>query len=229
MVATHMSKDYTYNLEVDYDELLGKKWANCMKNTLTSVSMKNLMYNLHEKYKNCNFFYPSKHDIFNAFKQVNPTDIKVVIVDANPKFSEFSNGLAFGSKYTDKEDVPHDIINLFKQINEKYHNDITVSNDYTLKAWAQQGVLLLNTALTGTLSTRDTADWYFFIQNVLNYINEYKTGIIFLFIEDGNFYSSIINKKKHTVIKSKNLTINKLEEINNELLFINGENSDIEW
>jgi uracil-DNA glycosylase len=229
MEVKHLSKEHKYDLVVDYDELLGKKWANCIKNTLTSKQMNELMYNLHEKYKSCNFFYPSKHDIFNAFKYVGPSEIKVVIVDTLPKFSEHSNGLALGTKYTDKEDVPRDILDLFKQINTKYHSNITISNDYTLKAWANQGVLLLNSALTGTQMSRDISEWYFFVQNVIKYINDFKTGVVFLFLEDANFYSSMVNKKRHTVIKSKSLTIDKLDEINNEILFMNGEGFNIEW
>lgn len=88
---------------------------------------------------------PSQVDIFNAFDRLKPQDVKVLIIGQDPYPDEAkAHGLAFSYK-DGKISADDSLRNIFYKIKE----DVGIDNSYTnLSAWKEQGVLLLNTALT---------------------------------------------------------------------------------
>lgn len=89
---------------------------------------------------------PDNHEIiFNSFHNLSPEKVKVLIIGQDPyPDTRKAHGLAFSFK--DGNIPPKDsLINIFKKIN----HDLDIDNQYTnLTCWREQGVLLLNTALT---------------------------------------------------------------------------------
>lgn len=89
---------------------------------------------------------PNNHEIiFNSFKNLSPKDVKVLIIGQDPyPDTRKAHGLAFSFK--DGSIPPKDsLINIFRKID----HDLRINNNYTnLTCWREQGVLLLNTALT---------------------------------------------------------------------------------
>ena len=91
------------------------------------------------------FSTPQKDDIFNAFKLTEFEDVKVLILGQDPYPNpEHAHGLAFSSR---AEKCPASLKNIFKVINKNYDKDF-VFDKWELTSWAEQGVFLLNTALT---------------------------------------------------------------------------------
>lgn len=88
---------------------------------------------------------PNQSDIFNAFERLKLQDVKVLIIGQDPYPDEAkAHGLAFSYK-DGKLSAEDSIRNIFYKIKE----DVGIDNSYTnLSAWKEQGVLLLNTALT---------------------------------------------------------------------------------
>ena len=91
--------------------------------------------------------YPAPERIFYAFTLFNITFCKVVIIGADPYHgTDQAMGLAF-SIAPDTAALPPSLRNIFKEIeSDTGVAPADISGDLT--GWAQQGVLLLNTALT---------------------------------------------------------------------------------
>lgn len=88
---------------------------------------------------------PNQGDIFNAFEGLKPQDVKVLIIGQDPYPDEAkAHGLAFSYK-NGKIPAKDSLLNIFRKVEE----DVEIDNSFTnLSAWKEQGVLLLNTALT---------------------------------------------------------------------------------
>jgi uracil-DNA glycosylase len=94
-----------------------------------------------------------------------------------------------------------------KNICKELFNDLGVMRvSGNLTDWAEQGVLLLNTALTvraGEPGSHASIGWAFFTKAILNALNAKEEPIVFLLW--GNHaqkFASMIDLNKHFVIKS---------------------------
>src|SRR5258705_3291068 len=91
--------------------------------------------------------YPA--DVFRALRLTSPDDVKVVIFGQDPYHGEDrgapqAHGLAFSVPSPVRP--PPSLRNIFKEINASLGYEAPAHG--CLDAWAQQGVLLLNTSLT---------------------------------------------------------------------------------
>jgi uracil DNA glycosylase len=220
-----------YKLEIDYSLLMGQ-WSDLLNKFLQTEDMYNLMLSLHENYKNKKDYYPSKKDIFKSFKDVRLNNITVVIINCTPTFNHRSNGLAFANKDSLINDFDPTLFNLFNGIENHICGGLMVDKDYTLSHWTDQGVFLLNTALTGTTKKPDVEEWSKFINYFITYLNDMliHSGVIFAFIGDnGTHYTSKINQRKHNVLQFQTLNVDALEDINQEITEQNGREFRIQW
>lgn len=89
--------------------------------------------------------YPPQGDILNALAYVASEDVRAVILGQDPYHGP---GQAMGLSFSvpKGEKLPPSLRNIYKEMASDLGCSIPVSGD--LSAWAQQGVLLLNTTLT---------------------------------------------------------------------------------
>lgn len=89
--------------------------------------------------------YPPQGDILNALAYVAPGDVSAVILGQDPYHGP---GQAMGLSFSvpNGEKLPPSLRNIYKEMASDLGCNMPVSGD--LSAWAQQGVLLLNTTLT---------------------------------------------------------------------------------
>lgn len=89
--------------------------------------------------------YPPQGDILNALAYVAPGDVRAVILGQDPYHGP---GQAMGLSFSvpSGEKLPPSLRNIYKEMASDLGCNMPVSGD--LSAWAQQGVLLLNTTLT---------------------------------------------------------------------------------
>ena len=89
--------------------------------------------------------YPPQGDILNALAYVAPEGVRAVILGQDPYHGP---GQAMGLSFSvpKGEKLPPSLRNIYKEMASDLGCSIPVSGD--LSAWAQQGVLLLNTTLT---------------------------------------------------------------------------------
>jgi len=146
--------------------------------------------------------YPPGSQIFHAFEATPFKDLKVVILGQDPYHGA---GQAHGLCFSVPEGIkpPPSLVNIFKELKEDVGMPIPKSGN--LEKWANQGVLLLNAALTVRAAEPNShaSIWAPFTDMVIQKISDQKKGIVFLlwgkFAQDKQ---ALIDTTKHHVLKA---------------------------
>ena len=125
--------------------------------------------------------YPPQRDVFNAFKLTALENLKVVILGQDPYHGpNQAHGLAFSVRHGVR--VPPSLQNMYKELALEYP-DFAIPEHGCLEAWAEQGVLLLNTVLT-VVATQPNSHrhlgWEQFTDKVIANISAQCQGIVFM-------------------------------------------------
>lgn len=136
--------------------------------------------------------YPPPVDVFNAYKYTPLEDLKVVILGQDPYHNGQAIGLSFG---VDTKPIPPSLRNIYKELCNEYDH-VPEEFDYSLRHWAEQGVLMLNTSLTVQKSNAaaHAGLWNFMIDQTIRVINQEAPMAIFvLWGKHAQSYTSKIN------------------------------------
>ena len=145
---------------------------------------------------------PNPNNIFKAFEYCSFSSTKVVIFGQDPYFQkDVANGLAFS--VGSKQPLPSSLKNIYKEI----ESDVGAlsNNDGYLKSWADQGVLLLNSALTvevGKPGSHSKIGWQDFIFEIVKIINKKQNIVFILWGNDAKKYIKYIDKDIHLILSS---------------------------
>ncbi len=147
--------------------------------------------------------YPAGADIFNALNSTPFDQVKVVILGQDPYHGP---GQAHGLCFSVRPGVPlpPSLQNICKEI----HADLglPVPRSGCLDAWAQQGVLLLNSVLTvaaGQAASHQGKGWEIFTDRVISLLNEHGDNLVFLLW--GSYAQrkgAMIDRNRHLVLQS---------------------------
>lgn len=167
--------------KIDWYKYFGE-WSknNEWKEFLNNRYMYSVLKYLSQEYKSGKIIYPRRENIFKAFKLCNPHKIKVVILGQDPYYDGRATGLAFANEGLGK--LSPSLKHIINSVEKDVHRGLKLDFDITLESWAQQGVLLLNTALTVQHNKPNSHKkvWDKFTKFVISYIAENKPGTIFL-------------------------------------------------
>jgi uracil-DNA glycosylase len=165
-------------------KLKGTGWDDKLKSYLLSDEMdKTLNLLLKEAMDGKRFTPPVKY-LFSAFEKCGFDKTEVVFIGQDPYPQlDVADGLAFSCSRQDKAEVS--LKSLYDEIKNtvpEEQRDPNPSND--LKRWADQGILLLNSAFTTTISKPGTHQllWRPFLINVLDALVWNKPGIVYVFL-----------------------------------------------
>ena len=130
--------------------------------------------------KSSEVVYPQRKNVFRAFRECSPTNLKVVILGQDPYHDGSAIGLAFGNN-NEKLRISPSLKKILECV-EREFNTLKIDEDITLQSWANQGVLLLNTALTVEKSKpkSHSKPWKLFTEFVVKYIAQNFPGTIFM-------------------------------------------------
>ena len=147
--------------------------------------------------------FPAHSDMFRAFHLTSFAALKVVILGQDPYHGVGqANGLCFS--VSTGVSFPPSLRNIFKELED----DVGVSKPQSgdLAAWAEQGILLLNTTLTGRQgapASHQGKGWETFTDEVIRCISQKKEKIVFvLWGQSARRKKSLIDVTKHTCIES---------------------------
>ncbi len=179
-------------------------WKEVLKNEFTKPYFQQIVTFLKTEKAAGKIIYPPGSLLFNAFNQTPFHKLKVVILGQDPYHGEGqAHGLSFSVQNGIK--LPPSLANIYKEI----QNDIGIAMPVhfgNLTRWAEQGVLLLNTALTVRANEPNSHakfGWSDFTDAVIQKISDEKKGIIFLLW--GKFAQekqNLIDETKHVVLKA---------------------------
>ena len=147
--------------------------------------------------------YPNMHNIYNALHYTAYRDVKTVILGQDPYHGpDQAHGLSFSVQ--PGVAAPPSLVNIFTEL----QNDLNcyIPNNGYLKKWADQGVLLLNTALTvvaGQANSHRGIGWEEFTDHIIALLNERRDPLVFiLWGNNAIAKTSLITNPEHYVIKS---------------------------
>ena len=147
--------------------------------------------------------YPNMNNIFEALKITSYKDTKVLILGQDPYHGENqAHGLAFSVQ--PNVSIPPSLLNIYKEL----HNDIGcfIPNNGYLVPWANQGVLLLNTALTvreHEANSHKGMGWEIFTDKIIELLNKRENPVIFvLWGANARKKKELIDFNRHYILEA---------------------------
>jgi len=187
-------------------KIVHESWAEPLKHLWTDPRLKQIQSQL--QYMK---FTPEARNIFRAFSMPYG-EVRIVITALSPykqvtdEGVRFATGLAMGTPglWTRTLDAVIDCLN--RDLNVIDASDL----DTTLEHWHNQGILLLNKALTVTVNTNDAREhikpfthkkgWEWFTLEVIKVLNRDKTGLVFVFLgKDAQEYAKYVSESNHVI------------------------------
>lgn len=157
-----------------------------------------------EIYQNEIKIFPPKKLIFECFNYFNFNDLKVVILGQDPYINK---GEAVGLSFSVNKGIkiPPSLRNIIKEVNRSFNLNIDFKTNGNLTKWAEQGVLLLNTALTVRQfkSNSHKKIWLDFTNFIIEYISKNNKNVVFLLWgNNAKNKKQYIDISKHLVLSS---------------------------
>lgn len=181
---------------------IGNDWDEVLEGEFEKPYYLELRQFLKSEYET-QVIYPDMYNIFNALKYTSYKDTKVLILGQDPYHGENqAHGLAFSVKPGVR--IPPSLLNMCKEL----HADLGcfIPNNGYLVSWAEQGVLLLNTALTvraHQANSHKGKGWEVFTDNIIKLLNLRADPVIFvLWGNNARNKKKLIDTNKHYIIES---------------------------
>lgn len=175
------------NLEVIKQKMFSKLepsgWDRVLKSFIFSSEFDDILKTLYNLSVTDKRFTPTLKQVFRAFEECPYNKLKVVIVGQDP-YPQLgvADGIAFSCSNTNK--VQPSLRYIFGAVEKTIYDDFPSYQDPDLKRWANQGILLLNTALTtevGKIGSHYDI-WKPFTAYLLDWLNNYNTGLIYVYM-----------------------------------------------
>lgn len=147
--------------------------------------------------------YPPMDQLWTAFQLTSFEEVKVVILGQDPYHGP---GQAHGLSFSVNPNIPlpPSLRNMFKELVEDVGCEMPKNG--TLKGWAKQGVLLLNTVLTvrqGKAHSHRQQGWEQFTDSVIRHLSNREERIVFvLWGKPAQEKKRLIDVNKHAVVES---------------------------
>ena len=175
----------TVNLEEIKEKLIEKLqpsgWASKLRGFIQSSDFDKVLETLYKLREDGKRFTPPLKQVFRAFEECPVNKLHVVIIGQDP-YPHFgvADGLAFSCANTGK--AQPSLTKIFEAVEHTVYDDYPTHQDPDLTRWANQGVLLLNSALTCEIDKVGSHYnvWKEFIAYVMDILNFTNAGLIFV-------------------------------------------------
>lgn len=223
---------------------LGTDWALTLKDILKDPYMDKLMNYIHREYINYQVFPLKYENLFRAFRLCPWNKTRIVIIGEEPNGITGNSALAFGDSFIHSYQNSS-VKEIQRCIAREYYDGFDINQlldfDYTLEAWARQGVLLLNQSITRNIEKNEShkRPWNKFIIAVLEALNKYKQGtIIILWGEEVKRFKPLVEKYQNILIwehpyeavkARREWLCPNFKEVDKLLIQLNGKEEKINW
>ena len=181
---------------------IGNDWDDILAGEFDKEYYKKLRQFLITEYRN-GTVYPDMNDIFNALKYTPYSKVRAVILGQDPYHEP---GQAHGMAFSVRKGVeqPPSLVNIFKELEEDLGILRPPKDNGDLVPWAEQGVLLLNTVLTGrahAANSHQNKGWETFTDRVIELLNDREQPMVFiLWGGKAKAKSALITNSRHLVL-----------------------------
>jgi uracil-DNA glycosylase len=147
--------------------------------------------------------YPAGNEIFNAFEHTPLDRVKVVILGQDPYHGDGqAHGLCFSVRPGIQ--IPPSLQNIFREIHDELN--LPIPGHGHLTAWADRGVLLLNSVLSverSRAASHRGKGWETFTDRVIEVVNRERDGVVFmLWGSYAQRKGAIIDSHRHCVLQA---------------------------
>lgn len=183
------------------DVKIEQSWKDVLSAEFEKDYFKKLTDFVRGEYLSGKTIYPEPKNIFNAFNLCPLNKVKVVIIGQDPYHEPGqAHGLCFSVQ--SGVDLPPSLINIYKEIESDIGNKSITNGDLT--AWANQGVLLLNSTLTvraHAAASHSGIGWEIFTDAVIKALAQHRKHIVYM------LWGSFAQKKAEFVNATENLIL----------------------
>lgn len=147
--------------------------------------------------------FPRGDEFFNAFTHTPLDKVKVVILGQDPYHGEGqAHGLCFSVRPGVR--IPPSLQNIYRELHDEL--GIPIPTHGHLTAWADQGVLLLNSVLSvecARAASHQGKGWETFTDRVIEVLNREREGLVFmLWGSYAQRKGSFIDIRRHCVLQA---------------------------
>ena len=181
---------------------LSGEWQAALSPEFRKPYYRRLRETVVQEYGNRRIF-PPKEEIFTAMHLTPLSKVKVVILGQDPYHEPGqAQGLCFSVPEGVK--IPPSLVNIYQELHDDLGCDIPQHGN--LKAWAEQGVLLLNTVLTvrahEAFSHRGIG-WEQFTDAIIEILDKEDRPMVFLLWgSPAQKKSEMLKNPKHLILKA---------------------------
>jgi uracil-DNA glycosylase len=166
------------------EKLQPSGWAHMLRGFVQSSDFDKILNTLYKLREEGKRFTPPLKNVFNAFEKCPIKSLRVVLVGQDPyPYINVADGMAFSCSNTGKAQTSLRFI--FDSIDNTVHDGAhDTAHDPNLSRWAEQGVLLLNSALTCEIDKvgSHTPIWKDFISYLVDMLNFTDSGLVFILL-----------------------------------------------
>ena len=182
--------------------MLKPYWQTLISQEQAKPYFQSLLTNIQQQRADGLTIFPSENNVFNAFENVDISEVKVVILGQDPYHGEGqAHGLAFSVLPNIK--IPPSLANIYKELCTDIDDFVTPNHGF-LQPWAKQGVLLLNTVLTvqqANAHSHAKLGWETFTDAVITELNEQNDHCVFI------LWGAHAQKKGRNINNGKHLVL----------------------
>lgn len=182
-----------------FEKLEPSGWGRVLKSFIFSGDFDNIIKELAKQSNDGKRFTPPLKDVFRAFIECPYNDLKVVIIgqDPYPQINT-ADGIAFSCGKT--KELQPSLEYILNEVNRTVYNGNPGSLDPDLTRWSNQGILMLNTALTTTVGKigQHYKIWQPFLAYLFDYLTWNNNGLIYVYLgKEAKEWSEAVNDNNY--------------------------------
>ena len=166
-----------------FDKLEPSGWSRIFKSFIFSSEFDDILNKLYTLSQEDKRFTPPLKQVFRAFEECPYHKLQVIIIGQDPYPTlGVADGISFSCSNTNK--LQPSLKFILQEVDRTVYNGHLVSDELDLARWSNQGILMLNTALTvevGKIGSHYDI-WKPFTAYLLDWLNNYNPGLIYVYM-----------------------------------------------
>lgn len=182
-----------------FEKLKLNGWDTLLKSFIFSSEFDEIVTKLWNLSQEDKRFTPPLKQVFRAFEECPYDKLQVVFIGQDP-YPQLgvADGISFSCSNTNK--LQPSLKFILQEVDRTVYDNHVISEDLDLKRWSNQGILMLNTALTtevGKIGSHYDI-WKPFTAYLLDLLNNYNQGLIYVYMgKKAEEWSSLTNDNNY--------------------------------
>jgi uracil-DNA glycosylase len=166
-----------------FEKLKPSGWDRVFKSFIFSSDFDTILTQLWNLSQSDRRWTPPLKQVFRAFEECPYSKLQVVFIGQDP-YPQLgvADGISFSCSNTNK--LQPSLKFILQEVDRTVYGNHVISEDLDLKRWSNQGILMLNTALTVEVRKIGTHYdiWQKFTAYLLDWLNNYNPGLIYVYM-----------------------------------------------